>query len=62
MAHELDIGPRARDRINALPPEALAALVEAFEVLAIVPERGRPLNADNPGGGLFTLDFGAGRG
>lgn len=59
MACELGVDPDAQDRIRSLPPEALTALVEAFEVLALVPERGRPLNRE---GGLFQFDFGGGRG
>jgi hypothetical protein len=31
-------------------------------VLELVPERGEPLNADNPDGGLYQLLFGSGRG
>ncbi|MCC8248610.1 hypothetical protein [Saccharothrix luteola] len=31
-------------------------------MLTLEPERGRPLNPDNPAGGLFQLDFGGGRG
>ncbi|MEU4442062.1 hypothetical protein AB0K14_15655 [Actinosynnema sp. NPDC050801] len=62
MAYELDVDPDAQDQIRALPPEGLKALVEAFEVLVLVPERGRPLNPDNPEGGLFQLTFAGGRG
>jgi hypothetical protein len=43
MAYSLDIDPSARAQIQALPATALAALVEAFEVLQLVPERGEPL-------------------
>ena len=31
-------------------------------MLTPVPGRGRPINPDNPGGGLFQLAFGDGRG
>jgi hypothetical protein len=31
-------------------------------VLELVPERGEPLNADNPDGGLYQLLFGSDRG
>ncbi|GAA3892923.1 hypothetical protein GCM10022243_67350 [Saccharothrix violaceirubra] len=62
MTYSLDIDPDAQDQIRALPPVALDALAEAFEVLSLVPERGRPLNPDNPDGGLFQLTFGDGRG
>jgi hypothetical protein len=28
-------------------------LANTFEVLALVPERGEPINADNPTGGVY---------
>jgi hypothetical protein len=62
MSYLLDIDPAARAQIQALPSEGATALVEAFEVLSLVPERGEPLNADNPDGGVFQLVFGKGRG
>jgi hypothetical protein len=31
-------------------------------VLSLVPERGEPINADNPDGGVYQLTFGGGRG
>ena len=62
MSYELDIDPVARAQIRALPPVAHGALADAFKVLALVPERGEPLNADNPGGGLYQLVFGGGPG
>jgi hypothetical protein len=62
MAYTLDIDPHVEDQIRALPREALHALAEAFEVLVLVPERGRPINVANPDGGVFQLDFGGGRG
>jgi hypothetical protein len=52
--------PRAR--IQALPPAGTAALAEAFEVLSLVPERGEPINADNPTDGVHQLIFGGGCG
>ena len=58
MAYSLDIDTVARAQIQALPPSALPALFEAFEMLQLVPERGEPLNRDNPTGGLFSLPFG----
>lgn len=62
MSYELDIDPNARAQIRALPPAALDALADAFKVLALVPERGEPLHADNPDGGVFQLVFGGGPG
>jgi hypothetical protein len=62
MACTLDIDPAARAQIRELPPAGTAALAEAFEVLSLVPERGEPINADNPGGGIYQLTFGGGRG
>jgi hypothetical protein len=62
VSYRLDIDPLARAQIRALPPEAHEALSEAFEVLALVPERGEPLHADNPDGGLYQLVFGGGFG
>ena len=50
--------PAARAQIRALPPAGTAALAEAFEVLSLVPERGEPINADNPTGGIYQLTFG----
>jgi uncharacterized protein YfbU (UPF0304 family) len=55
-------GPVARDQIRHLPPAGTSGLAAALEVLQLVPDRGEPLNADNPTGGLFQLPFGAGRG
>jgi plasmid stabilization system protein ParE len=62
MSYTLDIDPAAHAQIRALPPEGIDALSEAFEVLSLVPERGEPINADNPGGGVFQLVFDSGRG
>lgn len=62
MACTLDIDPVARAQIRELPPAGTAALAEAFEVLSLVPERGEPINADNPDGGVYQLTFGGGRG
>ncbi|CCH33526.1 hypothetical protein ABZ816_23020 [Actinosynnema sp. NPDC047251] len=62
MGYTLDVDPDARAQIRALPPEGAIALVEAFEVLSLVPERGEPANARNPTGGLYHLPFGDGRG
>lgn len=62
MPYELDIDPNARAQVRALPPVALGVLADAFKVLALVPERGEPLNADNPDGGLCQLVFGGGPG
>lgn len=62
MAYLLDIDP-ARSRpsagalaqVQALPPAGTDAIAEAFAVLEFVPERGDPLNADNPDGGLYQF-------
>jgi len=62
VSYQLDIDPLARAQIRALPTAAHGALYDAFEVLALVPERGEPLNADNPEGGLYQLVFGGGPG
>lgn len=62
MAYLLDIDPVARDQIRHLPPAAASDLTVALEILELVPDRGEPLNADNPTGGLYQLPFGAGRG
>jgi len=62
VSYQLDIDPLARAQIRALPTDAHGALYDAFEVLALVPERGEPLNADNPEGGLYQLVFGGGPG
>ena len=62
MAYTLDIDPAAREQIQALPPKALAALAEAFEVLTLVPERGQSINPANPTGGVYQLVYGDGRG
>lgn len=60
--YRLDIDPLASEQIRALPPKALAALIEAFEVLELVPERGQPINPANPTGGVYQLVYGEGRG
>lgn len=62
MVYWLDIDPLAAEQIRALPPKALAALAEAFEVLGLVPERGQPINPANPTGGVYQLVYGEGRG
>jgi hypothetical protein len=62
VAYTLDIDPSARDQIRALPADALSALVAAFEVLALVPERGQPLNPANPDGAVRQWVFGEGKG
>ncbi|MGH3607341.1 MAG: hypothetical protein ACRDRD_04535, partial [Pseudonocardiaceae bacterium] len=38
------------------------ALATALAILELVPERGEPLNADNPDGGVYQLPFGSGCG
>lgn len=62
MAYTLDLDPVARAQILALPPEGAVELADAMTVLELVPERGEPLNADNPTGGVYQLTFGDGRG
>jgi hypothetical protein len=62
VAYTLDIDPAAREQIRALPADALTALVKAFEVLALVPERGQSLNPANPDGAVRQLVFGDGKG
>lgn len=52
MTYTLDIDPVARAQIRELPPAAAVALAAGLAVLELVPERGEPLNADNPDGGL----------
>ncbi len=51
MVYRLDIDPLAAEQIRALPPKALAALAEAFEVLGLVPER---VSRYGEGRGLIT--------
>ena len=62
MTYTLDIDPVARAQIRRLPREAATALAAAMAVLELVPERGEPLNAGNPEGGVYQLPFGDGRG
>jgi hypothetical protein len=62
MAYILDVDPVAGAQIRELPPEGAAALASALAVRELVPERGEPLNADNPDGGAHQLPFGSGRG
>lgn len=62
MAYPLDIDPAARAQIRELPSAGIAALAKAFEVLSLVPERGEPINADNPDGGVYQLTYDGGRG
>lgn len=62
MAYTLDIDPFARAQIRELPPAGAVTLASALAVLELVPERGEPLNADKPDGGLYQLPFGSGCG
>ncbi|MGH3802581.1 MAG: hypothetical protein ACRDTD_21145 [Pseudonocardiaceae bacterium] len=62
MSYTLDIDPAARAQIQALPSAGVDALAEAMAVLSLVPERGEPINAANPDGGVYQLTFGGGRG
>ncbi len=62
MAYTLDIDPFARAQIRVLSPAGAVALAAALAVLELVPERGEPLNADNPDGGVYQLPFGSGCG
>ncbi|MGB7797577.1 MAG: hypothetical protein WBL53_15175 [Pseudonocardiaceae bacterium] len=62
MTYTLDIDPVARAQIRELPPAGAIALADALAVLELVPERGEPLNADNPDGGVYQLPFGSGCG
>lgn len=62
MAYVIDIDPVARAQIRQLPPEGSVAFVDALAMLELVPERGEPLNADNPEGGVYQLPFSRGRG
>jgi len=58
VAYTLNIDPAAQEQIRALPPKALVALAEAFEVLMLAPERGQPINPVNPTGGVYQLVYG----
>ncbi len=62
MAYTLDIDPLARAQIRELPQAGVTALADAMAVLELVPDRGEPLNANNPHGGVYQLTFGRGRG
>ncbi len=62
MAYTLDIDPVARTQIRELPAAGAVALADALAVLELVGERGEPLNADNPDGGVYQLPFGSGCG
>jgi hypothetical protein len=62
MAYTPDIDPFARAQTRELPPAGAVALASALAVLELVPERGEPLNADNPDGGLYQLPFDSGCG
>jgi hypothetical protein len=57
MAYTLDFDPAVRAGIDAMPPSVMDAFAEALEVLKLVPERGKPLNKDNPDGGVYQLPF-----
>ena len=50
--------PRSGSFLRQQRPRSAAALA----VLELVPERGEPLNADNPDGGVYQLPFGSGCG
>jgi hypothetical protein len=54
MAYHLDIDPIARAQIEALPPAAARAFGAALDVLTLVPDRGEPLNPDNPREGFTS--------
>jgi hypothetical protein len=58
VSYTLEIDPLAEQQIAALPPLALAALVEAAAVLELVPWNGLPLNRNNPDGAVRQLPFG----
>lgn len=62
MAFLIDIDPIARAQIRELPAAAVDALADALDILGLVPERGEPLNTDNPTGGVYQWHFGEGRG
>lgn len=47
------------DQIAALPAQVLPQLAEAFGVLELVPQSGRPYNDDLPDGPMRELTFGA---
>ena len=47
------------DQIAALPTRVLPQLAEAFGVLELVPQSGRPYNDDLPDGPMRELIFGA---
>jgi hypothetical protein len=40
-----------------MPPSVMEAFAQALDVLKLVPERGKPLNDDNPNGGVYQLPF-----
>jgi hypothetical protein len=62
LSYSLDIDSAARDQIQALPSAGVDALAEAMVMLSLVPERGEPINAANPDGGVYQLIFGDGCG
>jgi hypothetical protein len=57
MAYTLDLDPVVRAAVKAMPPNVLEAFAQALDVLRLVPERGKPLNKDNPDGGVYQLPF-----
>ena len=57
MAYQLVFDHAGQAEIKALPTRALAAFADALDVLKLVPERGKPINDDNPSGGVYQLVF-----
>jgi hypothetical protein len=49
---------RAKDQVDALPAEALAAYAELRVVLETAPWSGRPYHRDNPQGAVRARSFG----
>jgi len=61
MAYTLDIDPAERpDPGTSASGNRRAG--RGIQVLSLVSERGEPINADNPTGGIYQLTFGGGLG
>ena len=58
--YEVITPDEVREHVEALPRDVVAASLQAFEVMELVPWNGDPYRADYPDRPMRTLRFGSG--
>jgi hypothetical protein len=56
--YQIDLDPEAREQLDAVPAQALAALAETLAMLELTPWIGSPQHSANPDGAVRWVLFG----